>query len=329
MIPYKYLNSEANKTGLVILLIGICCLIAATAISIWISGNISKPLKKIAEAMGKAENGNLRVNAVIQRKDELGEVSDSFNHMIGSISTLISKVGHSTGNVAENAILVSDASEQNLSSSEQIALTIQEIAKGSEEQATQASKSVIHMSALSSEINRVGEKMKIVSDNVYTSKQLSEDSQSILDTLNKKALETSSASCNVINHINDLNSQMKEIKKIIKIIMGISDETNLLAFNAAIEAARAGSAGKGFAVVAEEVGKLANQIKNATGTIDSIIKKVQTSTENAVTEADHTGQIVSQQLDVVKNTAEAFRTIFGSMVHISEEMSNLDGSIQS
>ena len=95
-----------------------------------------------------------------------------------------------------------------------------------------------------------------------------------IKALNIKSNQVSDTTNKVSTNINDLSNSMKEIQKILKIMIGISEQTNLLSLNAAIEAARAGEAGRGFAVVANEVKKLAEQSKEFTSSINSIISSI-------------------------------------------------------
>ena len=115
----------------------------------------------------------------------------------------------------------------------------------------------------------------------------------------------------VIRHLED---QSKEIGKIIEVITGISDQTNLLALNAAIEAARAGEHGKGFAVVADEVRKLAEQSKESADQITTLVQEIQEHTDHAVTVMGKGTNEVELGITVVQDTGEGFKRILQSLI---------------
>jgi methyl-accepting chemotaxis protein len=121
---------------------------------------------------------------------------------------------------------------------------------------------------------------------------------------------------------------MKEIQKILKIMIGISEQTNLLSLNAAIEAARAGEAGKGFAVVANEVKKLAEQSKEFTGSINSIIASIGKKTNDTVEEVMKSNVVVNEQINAVKDTEELFKTVFSAMGDVLSNIARTEKSVE-
>lgn len=327
-IPFTYLNSESNRMLKLLIIIVLICLSLAPFIAFVVARSISSPLKKIISVMKEAKNGNLTISVHDNSNDELSDVSSTFNDMVSNISTLVSKVNTSVQGVLGNAQKIALSSEVSFTASEQIAVTIQEIAKGSSQQAEDVAESVNHMSKLSSGINKVGEDMSMVSSVVIDTQKLSEEALLSVKSLNDKAIENNAVSEKIIQDIINLNVDMKEIKKIVKVIVGISDQTNLLSLNAAIEAARAGTAGRGFAVVAEEVKKLAEQSRGASISINNIINDIQNKTEVTVAAANSAGIIVKQQMEAVLETDKAFKTIFTAMGGISTQMGQVQTSVK-
>jgi methyl-accepting chemotaxis protein len=327
-IPYSYLQTESKSLRSTIIFIGVICLIFAVFVSFIIALSISTPLNKMVYLMEEAEKGNLSIEIVDDRHDEVAKISSSFNEMIASIRVLAKQVNISAHNVLSRAENIKASSEQTYSASEQIAVTMQQIAKGALEQANEAAESASNMNNLSEKINLVGNEMSNVSKRVGAARKLSENALETVKSLNDKALLTKSVSQKIIKDIKDLNADMKQIKSIINVIVGISEQTNLLSLNASIEAARAGQAGRGFAIVADEVKKLAEQSKEATVTISNIIADIQKKTEGIASIANDAGTIIEQQTDAVNETDSAFKTIFNEMGQISKRFDDMTNSIR-
>lgn len=327
-IPYSYLNQESRSIGNMIRLMALVCLFIALALSYLIAASISAPLGKLVGLMKLAKEGNLVFDVKDEKKDELAEVLSNFSDMVENIKSLITKTGDSAHKVIKSAADISQLSGQSHSNSEQVAASILQIAKGSSQQAQDISTGVIQLSDLSENINKVGADIDNVAEVVYKTKGMSETALTVVKSLNDKALETKTVSAQIIRDINSLDKDMKEIKNIIKVIVGISEQTNLLALNAAIEAARAGEAGRGFAVVADEVKKLADQSKEASVTINSIITRIQKKTEITVDAANSSGSIIEHQMEAVCETDNSFKTIFSSMEAISKMIHGVESSLK-
>lgn len=325
-VPYKYLTAESRSIGASILVISIVCLLAAVVLSIMISMSISAPVAQLISYMKKAEEGDLTFqikNNGRESGDELGAMTVHFGKMIENIHSLVLKVRASSLKVVKNTSEINQDAERSFRASAQIASTIQEIAKGSSEQAGEISEGLISLNNLSEGIARVGSDLKNVAAIAEGARDLSQSVISTVKTLNDKALETGAVSERIAEDINDLNGDMKEIRKVIKAIDSIAEQTNLLSLNAAIEAARAGEAGKGFSVVAGEVKKLADQSKTSTVMINNIITKIQNKTELTVEAANSGNLIVKEQMEAVNNANDAFERIFSAMESISAHMNQL------
>ncbi|NLO98789.1 MAG: methyl-accepting chemotaxis protein [Clostridiaceae bacterium] len=327
-IPFSYLNAETNELISQILLIGILCIILALIISVVVTKSISSPLNNLVNLMKKAKNGDLRIKAIDQTKDELSVVLGTFNDMVENIKSLILKVQNSSVEVLNNSDKISSSSIRSYQVSEQISMTIQDLAQGISQQAGGASDGAAQMNVLSENINTVGDNMKVILDVITNTEQLSRDALASVNTLNNKAVETRNVTNKIVVDINELNTDMKEIRKIVKVIVDIAEQTNLLSLNASIEAARAGEAGKGFEVVAGEVKKLADQSKEASFGINNIINNIQRKTDSTATIANSAKDIISDQMYAVENTHAAFDSIMKAMDDISNQMLKVQSSVQ-
>jgi methyl-accepting chemotaxis protein len=324
IIPYSFLNSESNSLRNTIFLIAILCSILALILSFIITVSISTPLKRLTEKMKLAKEGNLALTVKDNKKDELADVLSNFNDMLANIRGLVSKAGNLTMNVLENAEKSAALSGNTRSNTEQIAKTIEEIAKGSVQQAEDISEEVLQLNSLSKNINAVGESIGAVAKVVYNIRQLSETALVSVKSLNDKARGTNLVTVRIIDNINGLNNDMKEIQNIVKAMADIAEQTNLLSLNAAIEAARAGEAGKGFAVVADEVKKLAERSKSSSVNISRIIGVIKDKTESTVREANNASTTIKEQMEAVNETDKSFKTIFVSMEGIFRQIRDVE-----
>lgn len=328
LIPYSYLNAEVSSIAYGIGVLIILCMLIALLLSFTVSGSISSPLKKLEGLMVEASNGNLTIKIEDKSRDEIGNVIHNFNNMVTNIRSLVSKVNGLSQNVLGSSEKIFDSAEKSYSASEQISTTIQEVAKGASNQASDISQGVIYTNDLSDGINRVDGDMNNVSEVITNASKLGEEAMVAVKLLNDKAIESSNVSEKIVTDINSLSNDMKEIKEIVKVIVGIAEQTNLLSLNAAIEAARAGEAGRGFAVVADEVKKLAEQSKQASVMINNIINGIQNKTERTVSAANNGNVIMKQQIEVVHKAGHSFKTILKSFDNIVEHMENMRSSVK-
>ena len=328
VVPYSYLNKEANSLRTKTIIIGIICFLIAIFLCIVIAKSVSTPLEKLTAAMKRAKDGDLTGTINDNGNDEISDVCNNFNEMITNINKLVASVRSSSQGVLNSAQKIATASDAAYSSSEQVALTIEQIAKGSTDQAEEINESVSHMDKLSQGIVYVEEDVSKVTSIAHKISGLNKTAADTIQELNTKSSQVSNTTAKVSQNINDLSSSMKEIQKILKMMVNISEQTNLLSLNASIEAARAGEAGKGFAVVANEVKKLADQSKEFTGSINSIIAKIEQKTNDTVQEVLKSNEVVTEQLSSVNNTKELFKTVFSAMDEVTKNIERTGKSVE-
>lgn len=326
-IPYSYLNKESTTILTQIIIIAVGCLALALIFSIIIAKGVSGPLKKLSKSMKDASEGDLTINMTDKNKDEIAQLINNFSTMVSKIRSLVSMVQQSGQEVLSYATQITGLSERSYSSSEQISFTMQEIAKGAGEQASDIFDGMQYMNKLSTDIQKVstdtGNVMVVVND----TKDLSESALNAVTALEEKTMSTRTVNDKVVNDMNNLNTKMKEIKKIIGVIVSIAEQTNLLSLNASIEAARAGKAGLGFGVVAEEIRKLADKTREAPIMIANIITEIQKDTEKTTEATNSASLIINEQIEAVHEANTAFKTILSAMDGISEQIANMESSV--
>lgn len=322
-IPYTYLNGETDSIRNKMVIMAGVCLILAFLIAFIIAKSISSPVTNVVKLMREAKEGNLLVKIKEKRRDEIGELSANFADMANNIRILIKKVDSSATKVLENSQIISTSAMREHLTLEQVAASMQGIAKGSSEQAFEIVQAVGYMGELSNGISIAENSIEGVSKDVKNVSDLSEKTRVIVNLLNEKTVQTSQVSSKIVSDINDLSNDMKQIMKIVRVITGIADQTNLLSLNAAIEASRAGAAGMGFAVVAEEVKKLAEQARYASQNISDIIGNIQIKTQNTVNTANVSSIIIKEQQKAVEQTDGAFNVVLKAMEDITKGIGNV------
>ena len=327
VVPYSHIQKSADALRTKIINIGVVCIIIALLLCIIIALSVSRPLNRLVEAMKKARNGDLTSAIEADGKDELTEVSRNFNDMLTNIRVLISNVRDTSKHILQASNEVEMASLNTQSNSETVAVTIEQISQGALSQATEIQESVNNMETLSTGIETVRGDVSHVTSIANNINGLKESVNSTVSELINKTKKVSVTTGAISSNISELGLNIKEIQKILTIMNNISEQTNLLALNAAIEAARAGEAGRGFSVVANEVKKLAQQSKEFTASIASIVSAISTKAENTVLEASTSGQVVREQVESVKATEQIFETVFRAMEDVVSSISNVDNSV--
>ncbi|HHY71750.1 MAG TPA: HAMP domain-containing protein [Bacillus bacterium] len=280
------LKNQIVKTGNRIILITIIISVISVAIGIIIafilSHKISAPILEIVHRLKKVAAGDLSgEKVVIKSKDEVGELAVAINDMTSSLRGLIGDVLGSANNLA--------------ASTEEISASTEQIATGSQMQANNAGVASEMVKEMVNAILAVAKNAEETSNSSETMVQSAEKGNEVIkDTLRGMN--------DISNKISDLSGKSVQIGEIVEVIDDIAEQTNLLALNAAIEAARAGEAGKGFAVVADEVRKLAERSSKATKEISELIESIQANTDASV-DAVQVGN------EKAKNAGEAFKEI--------------------
>ncbi len=294
-------------------------LILIALLIIFVTRRLFKPLKDMTEKMELAGNGDLSVNIQLKSKDELGKLASSFNKMLSDIQSMMLKTKGLTEDVTHSTSEINRIIEHVTVSNEEISRSVEEIATGSTSQAQSTMDAAEAMSDLANKIDQAAGGLShtiTLTNSVKSSSNASEKSLRVLqDNFNDNIQATK-----IVNEsISQLAEKSSTISEIISTIQDISDQTNLLALNAAIEAARAGEQGRGFAVVADEVRKLAEQSSKSSEEINGIISEI-VDLVNSTTETISGTNIA---IDKVNNSVEETQAIFKKINTDVEDVSLL------
>lgn len=282
-----------------------------------------KPIQTLSSLTVRVAQGDLDVHIPVKSQDEIGQLSKNFNDMVQQIKDIISQVKSTSEYVASFTEELTASTLQTTKASEQIAHVIQETANGAEIQVRDAEQSQHAIDELNTGIKSVVDSSKNVTANSFeTVKEAKQGNELVQKAIHQMDIINQSVG-NSAALIRNLEERSHEISKIVEVITAISSQTNLLALNAAIEAARAGEQGRGFAVVADEVRKLAEQSQESALQIVDLIKKIQEETESVVHSMNEGIDVVQTGRVVVNEVGGVFQHIVDSAENVAQELSEV------
>lgn len=252
---------------------------------------------------------NLKAVKYLNRSDNIGIMAKTLANAELNVRTLISETIESANNVLTSSEEFTNIAQQNSMVSEDIAKTIEEIARGATDQAQDATKGAMAMAHMGELI--VENELLIENMNQKTKEILSMKDEGLetVQALVRSTEDSKASSGTIYEIVMGTNESAKAIEQASDMIKSIAEQTNLLALNAAIEAARAGEAGRGFAVVAEEIRKLAEDSNRFTEDIRKIVGQLMEKSHTAVETMSAMAEIVGEQTESVEKTALKFREI--------------------
>ncbi len=300
--------------------LGSMAAIAALAVGFILAVNISRPIDYIKGKMRQVEQGDLTVRSSMKGKNELAQLSTSFNKMTENMAQLIEETGEISDEVTADAIELQKIAGQSALASKEVIQAVESLTEGATEQANDADKAAGIVKDLVDQMNKTEESFKAVVNVTNRTKKASVEAAGTIDELSNATTESIQLSDNIKTDMAQLTDRFKEILGIIDMINAISSQTNLLALNAAIEAARAGDAGKGFAVVADEVRKLASQSSEAAQSISDIVNNIYKETQKTEVMIENGAIIYERQEKAAKNTEQTFKVIVEDMDNIIQEV---------
>lgn len=325
--PRSVLMQDMNDVIQYVIIFVIIFAIIASLIGVFLTFSITKPINRIVSLMKKAEQGDLTVYTDEVGKHEIGQLGNSFNHMVSNIKEIILENKKMSTSAVQSAEQLKTISNQSSNTADQIASSIEEVANGAMEQVDYSEKTNQEMKGLSQEVLGVAKNVNDVSQAATNTKKSSQNSIDHMNELTKRNHSVGANITQIKDTIEKLNIEVTGIQSVVSMINGISDQTNLLALNASIEAARAGDSGKGFAVVANEVRKLAEQSKQSTKKIEDIIQSILGQTSNSVKLVQTSVALFEEQTESVEGTKHSFDQILQDTDEIFLATQSMESSI--
>jgi len=318
------------------LLVSLLIILAALLLTFVVARSVTTPLILAVDYLGLIAGGDFTrpvPEQFLRRKDEIGKLAQAVDRLQASIKPLLTKLKEDAKVLAGTSENLSAASEESASSSGEVAKAIQQVAAGASDQANNLQEILTLMHNITASLEKVYTELANVTNNSEKTSGLADVGKKELDALIASIKGVRNSFEVVVEKMTSLSSSVKQVDQILEVINGIAEQTNLLALNAAIEAARAGEAGRGFAVVADEVRKLAEQSRTFSDKIRSLLATIGAETNDVVSTSGEVSRQVSEQLGKVENTIKAFDNILEAVSAmgpmITRTRSEVDNTVRS
>lgn len=336
MIAYQYKNldiamTSANKASnmakIGLIIASTLTLILGALISFYITRLIKRPLHLLTAESSIIASGDLSGPDVeVKSKDELQELSMSFNEMKHNLRKLIGNVNDNALHLTASAEELSASTNEVANSSEEISKAIENISIGSQTAASAARESSIAMEETASGVQRIAESTSTLHTSAENTVRIGNDSEKIMQTVKEQMTLIHASSSQTNEIIKRLSRQSAEIQNITSVITNITEQTNLLALNAAIEAARAGEHGKGFAVVADEVRKLAEDSKVSASQIAELTTAIQKDTKDVEVSVQESLTNATLGVEMIEEAGNSFLTIVDAVQQMNNQIEEISAA---
>ena len=311
-----------NTTVIFVTIISIAVILSGIVIAIATSRTISRPIQQVVKRMNILAQGDLSKESLkTMEKDETGKLVESINTMTNNNRQLLHEINYISETVSNQSEELTQAASEVKSGSDQIAKTMEELASGAELQANSAGELTNLMSSYANKVDAANENGTKIQRNSKRVLNMTEEGSKLMQHSSEQMDKINEIVKESMAKMEILDEKSSQISELVSVIHDIADQTNLLALNAAIEAARAGEHGKGFAVVADEVRKLAEQVGFSVNDITHIVEDIQTESKNVSESLDLSVTEVEQGTTQIHTTEKTFNEI---RAEVSEMVQNIN-----
>ncbi|OCS87614.1 methyl-accepting chemotaxis protein [Caryophanon tenue] len=288
---------------------------------------ITRPLRNVVSHADAIAQGDLTIPSLQHKaNDEIGMLANAFNTMKDNLHRIVSNVQQNSNQVSQSAMLLSASTQQMNASSQEVTTNMVEVADLARISSSAAAETAKATDETASGVQRIAESTQTLNETSVETAAVAEAGNAAIVTAQHQ-MSTIEQNTRTLNQlVQQLTQQSAEIGHITKVITDITDQTNLLALNAAIEAARAGEHGKGFAVVADEVRKLAEQSKQSATQISTLTDTIQADTINVEKAVQSSLQSVEEGVTIIDNAGTSFANIYTSVQQMTAQIQEISAA---
>lgn len=317
---FTVIQDKLNQMTFETIGLAIILQIIGVLVLIWYIRFQLKPLIRVKSLAAQAAGGDMTVRLHVSGKSEISQVALAFNQMIEKLNALLIEVRSASTGVSQATKELGTAAEETALSASEVSASMQQVASGSQVQLQSTEETKQAMGEIAIGVQKLSETSSFVFDKMTSSSAQATEGREVITRTVEQMVLIQTASEETNHSLTELTREVSEISDAVQFIQGVVKQTELLALNASIEAARAGAHGKGFQVVAHEVRKLAEHSKSSLDHIMGLIANIharQQATEKAASEQQ---LAVAEGLKVVEAADDAFVDISESVHEISTQV---------
>ncbi|WP_323740418.1 methyl-accepting chemotaxis protein [Filobacillus milosensis] len=320
---------ESQKLTMMVLVGSVVLAIVIGGVLVFlISRIVSRNLNKVIDVSNHVADGDLSVDTIdYDGKDEIGKLATATNTMGRNLKGIIQQLAGISETVSSQSEELTQSASEVKQGSSQISSTMQELASGSESQANNASDLSDSMGMFAAKVQEANENGELIYNSSNDVITLTDEGTQLMNSSVNQMAQIDHIVQDAVEKVKGLDLQSQEISKLVSVIRDIAEQTNLLALNAAIEAARAGEQGKGFAVVADEVRKLAEQVGASVTEITGIVDGIQTESSGVVTSLQNGYSEVEKGTNQIKTTGETFGKISSAVTEMASNIQTVTDNL--